>query len=152
MSDATDEFVDLERTIDAPRAAVWSAFVDPDVFAQWYPAPGWVIDPDVLAIDAKVGGLAKYAMHRDGDPLTATSVTSRFTDVVVGERLVSNQTVFGVNATQGAELTLTITLADANGGTHITVHAGPLPYGVDELARDGWSGALDRLFALLEAG
>lgn len=149
MADSTDEFVDLELVVDAPRAAVWQAFVDPSIFAKWYPAPDWVMDSDLLSIDARVGGLARHAMVKVGDPLSATSVTARFTEVVEGERLVSTQTAFGANSTQGTEMILALDLSDADGGTRVSVHLGPLPYGVDDLTRSGWDSALERLSALL---
>ncbi|GGN50041.1 uncharacterized protein YndB with AHSA1/START domain [Actinoplanes campanulatus] len=54
----------LQRTIRAPRAAVWAAWTDPDRFAKWFiPAP-MVCRVDRL--EARPGGALVTRMSEDG--------------------------------------------------------------------------------------
>jgi uncharacterized protein YndB with AHSA1/START domain len=92
---------------------------------------------------------------------SGTSKTTAHTDTYHGRfvKLVSNEQVVEVDefettdpALRG-EMTITITLADADGGTDLlAVHDG-LPRGVSSADNEtGWQMALSKLAALVEAG
>jgi len=95
------------------------------------------------------------------DAPTATGKTTARTDTYRGRfvKLVENEQVVEVDEFETSdpalrgEMTVTITLTDANGGTEVVgVHDG-LPRGVSVADNElGWRMALDRLAALLEAG
>ena len=111
----------------------------------------------VHAFDAREGGSSRISLMYD-EP-TATGKTTAHTDTYRGRfvRLVPGELVVEVDvfetddpALQG-EMTSTITLADADGGTELTaVHDG-VPDGVAATDNElGWRMALDRLAELVE--
>jgi uncharacterized protein YndB with AHSA1/START domain len=98
---------------------------------------------------------------RRGDAPTGAGKTSARTDTYHGRfvKLVPNEQVVEVvefettDPTLRGEMTITITLADADGGTDVlAVHDG-LPRGVPTADNEvGWREALAKLAALVEAG
>ena len=111
------------------------------------------------AFDAREGGSFRISLTYD-EP-TATGKTSAHTDTYHGRfvKLVPNEQVVEVvefettdPALQG-EMTITITLAEADGSTDIlAVHDG-LPSGVPTADNEsGWRSSLAKLGALVEAG
>jgi uncharacterized protein YndB with AHSA1/START domain len=113
----------------------------------------------VHAFDAREGGSFRISLTYD-EP-TATGKMSAHTDTYHGRfvKLVPNEQVVEVvefettdPALQG-EMTITITLAEADGGTDIVaVHDG-LPSGVPTADNEsGWRSSLAKLAALVEAG
>jgi uncharacterized protein YndB with AHSA1/START domain len=58
---ATKEFT-ITRTFDAPREAVWRAWTDPALAAQWWHPHEVVTPPESVRIDARVGGRYEYLM------------------------------------------------------------------------------------------
>ena len=147
--DANSAEIFVEGVIGAPRSRVWQAFTDPALLQQWYAPTGWTLDTASTSVELKVGGAYRVSMHKESDPAIATSVLARFFDVIPEERLASHETVFGASGLEPVEMTLTIDLADAPGGTAVSIRQGPFPYGVDSLGRSGWVAALERLQALL---
>lgn len=74
----------LVRVLDAPRAAVFTAWTDADAFCQWFGPDGFTCT--VREMDVRPGGRASFDMvSADG-----TLYTNRFdyVEVVPGERLV----------------------------------------------------------------
>lgn len=111
----------------------------------------------VHAFEAREGGAFRISLTYDAP--TGTGKTSAHTDTYHGRfvRLVPNEQVVEVMefetsdpAMQG-EMTVTITLSDAQGGTDVLgVHDG-LPPGVSPADNEtGWRMALDKLAALVE--
>jgi uncharacterized protein YndB with AHSA1/START domain len=146
----------LSRHIDAPRAVVYRALLDPRAIAQWRVPDG--MTSRVHEFDPREGGSIRISLTYD-QPTGAGKTTPR-TDTYHGRfvKLVPDERVVEVDefetsdpALQG-EMTSTITLADADGGTDLhAVHEG-LPPGVSaEGNRTGWRMALDKLAALVEA-
>lgn len=79
-----DREVVLVRVFDAPRDAVFAAWVDPAAFCQWFGPDGFTCT--VHEMDVRPGGRARFDMvSADG-----TLFTNRFDylEVVPGERLV----------------------------------------------------------------
>jgi uncharacterized protein YndB with AHSA1/START domain len=113
----------------------------------------------VHAFDAREGGCFRVSLTYD-EP-TGTGKTTAHTDTYHGHfvKLVPNEQVVEMvefETTDPAlrgEMTITITLADADGGTDIVaVHDG-LPRGVPTADNEaGWREALAKLAALVEAG
>ncbi|MGM1030679.1 MAG: SRPBCC family protein [Actinomycetota bacterium] len=52
----------ITRTFDAPREAVWRAWTDPALAAQWWHPHEVVTPPESVRIDARVGGRYEYLM------------------------------------------------------------------------------------------
>ena len=110
------------------------------------------------AFDAREGGSFRISLTYDAP--TGTGKTSAHTDTYHGcfVKLVTNEQVVEVvefettdPALQG-EMTITITLADVDGGTDIlAVHDG-LPPGIPTADNEaGWRSSLAKLAALVEA-
>jgi uncharacterized protein YndB with AHSA1/START domain len=145
----------VTRQLDAPRAAVYRALLDPGAVARWKVPEGMTCV--VHEFDAREGGTLRVSLTYDepGPQGKTTAHTDtyrgRFVRLVPGE-LVVEVDVFetGDPAMQG-EMTSTITLAEApGGGTELTaVHDG-VPDGVAPADNElGWRMALDRLATLV---
>ena len=147
----------VSRHVHAPRAAVYRALLDPAAVARWKVPEGMTCR--VHEFDAREGGTLRVSLTYDepGPQGKTTAHTDtyrgRFVRLVPGE-LVVEVDVFETDdpALQG-EMTSTITLADADGGTELAaVHEG-VPDGVAPADNElGWRMALDRLAELVERG
>jgi len=146
----------VSRHIHAPRARVYRALLDADEVAAWKVPDGMACQ--VHEFDACEGGAFRISLTYD-EP-TRTGKTSSHTDTYHGRfvKLVPNEQVVEVNefettdpALRG-EMTVTITLADADAGTEPhAVHEG-LPSGLSPRDNEtGWRMALAKLAALTEA-
>jgi uncharacterized protein YndB with AHSA1/START domain len=145
----------ISRHVNAPRASVYRALLDPHAVAAWRVPTG--MTSQVHAFEPREGGSVRISLIYD-EP-TGTGKTNARTDTYHGRfvKLVPNQQVVEVDefettdpALRG-EMTITIALADADGGTNITaVHDG-LPPGLSTADNEtGWRMALEKLAALVE--
>ena len=136
---------------------VYRALLDAQAVATWKVPDGMTCH--VHAFDAREGGAFRISLTYD-EP-TGTGKSTAHTDTYHGRfvKLVTNEQVVEVDefetedpAMRG-EMTITITLADADGGTDlVAIHDG-LPRGVSPADNEtGWRMALARLAALVEAG
>jgi uncharacterized protein YndB with AHSA1/START domain len=147
----------VSRHVDAPRAAVYRALLDPGAVARWKVPEGMTCE--VHEFDAREGGTLRVSLTYD-EPGPRGKTTAH-TDTYRGRfvRLVPDELVVEVDVFEAAdpalqgEMTSTITLADSDGGTELTaVHEG-VPDGVAPADNEvGWRMALDRLAALVERG
>ena len=147
----------ITRRVNAPRAAVYRALLDSRAVATWMVPTG--MSSQVHAFDAREGGSFRISLTYDAP--TGTGKTTAQTDTFHGRfvKLVTNEQVVEVvefettdPALQG-EMTITIALAEADGGTDVVaVHDG-LPPGVPAADNEaGWRSSLAKLAALVEAG
>jgi uncharacterized protein YndB with AHSA1/START domain len=143
--------------INAPRAAVYRALLDPRAVAKWKVPEG--MTAHVHAFEAREGGMFRISLTYDAP--TGSGKTDSHTDTYHGRfvRLVPNEQLVEVDefetsdpALQG-EMTSSITLADADGGTDLfAVHEG-LPPGLSPADNEtGWRMALAKLKTLVESG
>ena len=141
--------------MNAPRARVYSALIDAEAVARWKVPTEMTCR--VHEFDGREGGAFRISLTY-GAPDRAGKTTAH-TDTYHGrfEKLVPNELVVEVDefettdpALRG-EMTITITLTDADGGTDlVAVHEG-LPSGVSTADNEtGWREALARLTALVE--
>ncbi len=145
----------VTRHLDAPRAAVYRALLDPDAVARWKVPEGMTCV--VHEFDAGVGGTLRVSLTYDepGSQGKTTAHTDtyrgRFVRLVPGELVVEVDVFETADPAMQSEMTSTIRLADApGGGTELTaVHDG-VPDGVAPADNElGWRMALDRLAALV---
>jgi uncharacterized protein YndB with AHSA1/START domain len=147
----------ISRHINAPRAGVYHALLDPLAVAKWKVPDGMTCQ--VHAFDAREGGSFRVSLTYEG-PTGGGKTTAR-TDTYHGRfvKLVPNEEVIEVDefetddpALRG-EMTITITLTDARGGTDLlAVHEG-LPRGLSPADNEtGWRMALAKLATLVETG
>jgi len=147
----------IEHHINAPRAAVYHAFLDPRAVAKWKVPDGMTCH--VHAFDAREGGSFRISLTYDAP--TGTGKTTAHTDTYHGRfvKLVPNEQIVEVDEFETAdpalrgEMTITITLKDADGGTDLFVLHDGLPPGVSPTDNEtGWQMALAKLAALVEKG
>ena len=146
----------VSRHINAPRQIVYRALLDPDAVARWKVPDG--MTAQVHEFDAREGGSIRISLTYD-EP-TQAGKTNSHTDTYHGRlvKLVRDEQIIEVDEFETndpslrGEMTVTITLTDAGGGTDIhAVHAG-LPSGVSKADNEaGWQMALAKLAALIEA-
>lgn len=144
------------RHIQAPRAVVYGALLDPHVVAQWRVPAGMACV--VHEFDAREGGTFRVSLTYDAP--TEMGKTSARKDTYHGyfARLVPNEHVVEKiefetdNPEFRGEMTITTRLTDAAGGTELLlVHEG-IPPGVSPADNEiGTEIALQNLAALLEA-
>ncbi|MDB5366622.1 MAG: hypothetical protein JWM77_2549 [Rhodospirillales bacterium] len=147
----------ITHRVNAPRAAVYRALLDRQAVATWMVPTG--MTSQVHAFDPGEGGTFRISLTYEAP--TGTGKTTAQTDTYHGRfvKLVPNEQVverveFETNdpALQG-EMTITITLADADGGTEILAVHDALPPGVSADDNEtGWRSSLAKLASLVETG
>jgi uncharacterized protein YndB with AHSA1/START domain len=147
----------ISRRVNAPRAAVYRALLDAGAVAQWMVPPG--MTSQVHEFDPREGGSIRisltYNAPTEAGKTTARTDTyhGRFVKLVPDEQMVEVVEFETANPAMQGEMTITIRLADADGGTEVlAVHDG-LPSGVPPADNElGWRQSLERLAALVEQG
>jgi uncharacterized protein YndB with AHSA1/START domain len=143
--------------VKAARPLVYRALIDPQAVELWMVPTG--MTSQVHAFDPREGGAFRISLTYDA-PTTAGKTTAqtdtyhgRFVKLVPDEQVVEVVEFETDDPAMRGEMTITITLADADGGTEvIAVHAG-LPPGLPVADNDaGWQSSLAKLAALVEAG
>ena len=146
----------VTQHVNAPRAKVYRALIDASAIQQWKVPPG--MTSHVHAFEAREGGM--YRISLTYDARTGAGKTTAHTDTYHGRfaKLVPEEQVVEVvefetsNPEMQGEMTITISLADAAGGTDvIAVHEG-LPRGVAPADNElGWRASLAKLAAFVES-
>jgi uncharacterized protein YndB with AHSA1/START domain len=143
----------ITRHIKAPRAKVYGALIDADAIARWKVPTG--MTSYVHAFEGREGGTFRISLTYDAQ--RGRGKTSAHTDTYRGRfiQLVPNERVVEVDEFETTdpgmrgEMTITITLSDADGGGTdlVAVHDG-VPPGVSAADNEaGWQSALARLAA-----
>lgn len=145
------------RHINAPRAKVYRALLDARAVQRWMVPAG--MTSQVHEFDPNEGGAFRISLSYD-TPTAAGKTTpqtdtfhGRFVSLVPCERVVE---VVEFEATAPAlrgEMTITIKLSDADGGTELLAIHDRLPPGLSATDNEtGWRMSLAKLAALVEAG
>jgi uncharacterized protein YndB with AHSA1/START domain len=147
----------IRRHINAPRASVYRALIDARAVESWMVPTG--MTSHVHTFDGREGGAFRISLTYDSP--TGTGKTSAHTDTYHGHfvKLVPNEQVVQVvefeteNPAMRGEMTITISLTDADGGTDLLAVHDQLPPGVAAADNElGWNLSLAKLAALVEAG
>jgi uncharacterized protein YndB with AHSA1/START domain len=150
----------ISRHLRAPRPVVYRALLDPDAVAKWRVPAG--MTSRVHWFDAREGGAFRISLTYDA-PDAAGKIpagkTAANTDTYHGHfvKLAADELVVEAvefetdDPMMKGEMTITVSLADAGGGTDLhAVHDG-LPPGVPVADNEtGWRMALEKLAALVE--
>ena len=154
----TSDFT-LTWTLAAAQADVFRAWTDPE-HLDWYYNPEYPVPAEPIELDLRIGGVWRQYMVVDDD-------TAYFTGGVYREIVPDEKLVFSWGATDGwPELDLerlddsplvTVTLAQGDGGTALTVHvelpaafvAADMPAGFLGHVQAGWRDTVDRLATAL---
>lgn len=145
----------VSRHVNAPREKVYRAFLDANAIQRWMVPTG--MTSLVHTFEGREGGAFRVSLTYDAP--TGVGKTSAHTDTYHGRfvKLVPNELVVETvefettDPAMRGEMTITIRLVDADGGTDIVaVHDG-LPPGVPPADNEtGWRSSLDKLAALVE--
>ncbi|HEV8633465.1 MAG TPA: SRPBCC family protein [Chloroflexota bacterium] len=147
----------ITRRVNAPRAAVYRALLDPRAVAAWMVPTG--MTSQVHAFDPREGGAFRVSLTYDA-PTGAGKTTAqtdtyhgRFVELVPDERVVEVVEFETADPALRGEMTITIALADADGGTDVLAVHDRLPPGLSPADNEaGWRSSLAKLAALVEAG
>jgi uncharacterized protein YndB with AHSA1/START domain len=145
----------ISRRVNAPRATVYRAFLDARAVSTWMVPTG--MTSHVHAFDACEGGAFRISLTYDAPSRTGKTTAhtdtyhGRFVKLVPNERIVQVVEFETADPALRGEMTITIALADADGGTDIhAVHDG-LPRGLSPGDNEaGWRSSLAKLAALVE--
>jgi uncharacterized protein YndB with AHSA1/START domain len=145
----------ISRYLRAPRAVVYRVLLDPGAVAQWRVPAG--MTARVHWFDARENGTFRISLSYDApgaagktDANTDT-YQGRFVKLAADEMIVEAVEFETEDPMMKGEMTITITLADVDGGTDLhAVHDG-LPPGLSAADNEaGWRMALEKLAALVE--
>jgi uncharacterized protein YndB with AHSA1/START domain len=145
------------RRVNAPRATVYRAFLDARAVATWMVPSG--MTSHVHAFDAREGGSFRISLTYDGPAGTGKTTAhtdtyhGRFVKLVPDEQIVEVVEFETMDPALRGEMTITISLAEADGGTDVfAVHDG-LPPGLSTADNEaGWRSSLAKLATLVEGG
>ena len=150
----------ISRMLDAPPQEVFGAWTQPDRLRQWLSPKAFTCP--FCEIDLRPGGTVRVCMRS----VEGKDYWSRgeYLEIVEPERLVytdsfadadgntvSPQT-YGMGAEWPVEALVTVTFANEEGRTRLTLEHSPLPAGEQrDMCRQGWNECLDKLAAYLAA-
>ena len=114
----------IARQFSAPKTAVWAAFVEPEIIAQWWGPHGWAVNED-----SKVPLKAVLTTFDEYECLGSADGPHEMTlDLIIETR---------------------IEFKEFAGQTMLSLTQGPIPYEVVETSTKAWNSALGKLEALL---
>ena len=137
--------IKLKRTIPAPPATVYRAWLDPELLARWAAPVGW--EAVRVEVDERVGGHYR-CRHVDGEGRNVGGFDSEILELVPDERIVLRWRFLGPDhrplADTSSRLTITLRPVPPDACELTLVHD-QLDPGVADATREGWSGTLNRL-------
>ena len=146
----------VSQHVNAPRERVYRALLDAEAVRAWMVPTG--MTSEVHAFEPREGGAIRISLTYE-EP-TGTGKTTAHTDTYHGRfvKLVPNEQVVETVAFETSDLamrgdmTIAITLADADGGTEVVAVHNGLPPGVPAADNEaGWRDSLGKLAALVES-
>jgi uncharacterized protein YndB with AHSA1/START domain len=145
------------RHVNAPRAKVYGAFLDADAVQKWMVPPG--MTSRVHAFEGREGGSFRISLTYDVPTGTGKTTAhtdtyhGRFVELVPDERVVETVEFETSDPAMRGEMTITIELADADGGgTDLLALHDHLPPGLSPADNEnGWRLSLAKLAELLES-
>jgi uncharacterized protein YndB with AHSA1/START domain len=144
-STAADQEVVITRILDAPRAQVFQAWLDPDEVAAWYGPEHFETPRERIRIDPRVGGRYELTMvRRDGGGEFA--IGYEILELVEPELLVLRSDPMPQMGMHEPTITR-VELEELGGRTRMTLTDGP--YAESRHAEAGWIAAFDKLAALV---
>ncbi len=147
----------IHRHINAPRARVYRALLDARAVANWMVPTG--MTSQVHEFEPRQGGSFRISLTYDAPTGTGKTTAQtdthhgRFVELVPNERVVDVVEFETADPSMSGEMTITITLTDADGGTDVLAVHDRLPPGLSPADNQaGWESSLAKLAALVEAG
>jgi uncharacterized protein YndB with AHSA1/START domain len=143
----------VSRIIEAPRPVVYRACLDPEALASWRVPDN--MTGHVHTFEAREGGAFRMSLTYNDRSAGKTSegtdtFEGRFVQLVPDEKIVEVIEFESPDQQFAGRMTMTTSLADADGGTEITVRCDGLPPGVRAEDNElGTAQALRKLAALV---
>jgi uncharacterized protein YndB with AHSA1/START domain len=143
------------RHLNAPRANVYRALLDAQAVTAWMVPEG--MTSHVHEFDPSEGG--RFRISLTYDTSTGTGKTTahtdtyhgRFVKLVLDELVVEEMEFETEDPAMRGLMTVTYTLAEADGGTDLIAVHENLPPGISPADNElGWQMSLDKLVALVE--
>ncbi len=128
----------ITRVFDAPRSLVFKAWTQPEHMARWWGPNGYTTP--TCEMDVRPGGALRLCMRSPEG--VETWVRGVYREVVEPERIVFTG---ASEADPGGETVMTITLAELQGKTRLTVHQTFAKPETARGAKEGWTSSLERL-------
>ncbi|MEK6210121.1 MAG: SRPBCC domain-containing protein [Pseudomonadota bacterium] len=157
MVEKSNEFV-ITRVFDAARERVWKAWTEAERLKQWWGPKGFTVH--TCKVDLRPGGVFHYGMRApDGSDMWGKFV---YREIVAPERIVwinsfsdekGGLVRHSMHATWPMELLSTLTLAEHEGRTTLTLQWSPLSATDSEREtfdaghasmQQGWTGTFDQ--------
>jgi uncharacterized protein YndB with AHSA1/START domain len=143
VADSPERVLIIERIFDAPRELLFKCWTEPEHLARWIGPRGF--SSTILACERRPGGTYRMRMRGpDGQDHWQQGV---FREIVPPERIVRTYCWTDADGRPTRpETLLTVTFADLDGRTRLTLHQGVFE---SVTARDdhqrGWGSSLDKL-------
>jgi len=131
----------ITRVIDAPRALVFKAWTQPEQVARWWGPKGFTTIS--CAMDIRPGGAYRICMRSPGG--VDYWKQGAYREIVPPERIVFTFAWEDADGKPGHELLTTVTLAEQDGKTKLTLHQ--VGFATAERRDDhrgGWTSCLER--------
>lgn len=142
----------IQRTFDAPRDLLWSAWTDPTIAARWWHPHEVTVPPESVEIDLTVGGRFAYLMI---DPTGGRWPTAgTYLEIREPERLQFTWGEPNDPRPEGEIPLITVDLVEtAKGRTDMTFHVRGQAddRGAEHGVYDGWTEAFEELDSVLAA-
>lgn len=131
-----DRSTRVSRLIKAPREVVYRAFLEPDAVASWLPPDG--MKGQVHVLEPRVGGKFRVSLTYLNPEESLGGKTSEDTDTTQGRfvELIPNEKIVWMTEFESeqsefaGEMKIIWSLADADGGTEVTVVCEGIPVGI----------------------
>jgi uncharacterized protein YndB with AHSA1/START domain len=145
----TDRELILMRDLKAPREKVFAAWTDPALAAQWWCPSGCTLLS--CEMDVRPGGKWHRSLRvSDGSVITKYGV---YREVEAPARLVFTYGTDDGNGTIDPETVVSLTFAEAPGGTRLTLwHTGFQDVAVRDSHIGGWTTSMENLKAFCGEG
>ena len=152
MSDSTpvaaaDQQVLVTHIFDAPRERVFRAWTDPGEVAAWFGPENWDTPRERVRIDLRVGGRFELTMVRS-DGGAELAIGYEIVELVEPELLVLRSDPMPEMGMDEPTV-VRVELHDHGAKTRMTLTDGPLPPAARGGAEAGWTGAMDKIAALI---
>ena len=147
----------ISRLIQAPRARIYRAFLDPQAVAAWMAPDSMRLH--IHSFDPREGGQFRISLTYPNPEDSGRGKTSGDTDTYHGRfaELVPNEKIVEVIEFEthdpgfASAMTMTVTLADAAGGTEVTLRYDNVPSAIrPEDNEAGTRSSLQKLSTLVE--
>ena len=142
----------VTRHFRAPRPRVYAALIDPAAISTWKVPSEMTCEVHEFSQDFFRISLTYTAPDRTGKTTAHTDTYhGRFSRLVPDEQVVEVDEFETDDPALAGEMTITISLTDADGGTDLVAVHEDLPPGVAATDNEtGWRESLDRLAGLVE--